>query len=338
MSDQLNLAILGKMSDADARKLLEQLRWPDGPICPHCGVVGEATAMASHDDTAADARLREGVYNCRACRKPFSVTVNTIFEGSHIGLAKWLLGFYLFATSKKSLSALQLQRHLGLGSYRTAWHMAHRIRAAFQNDGPLAPLTGIIELDETYVGGKPRRHAGEAPGRKRPAYVPPRRRGRGARNKTPVQVLVQRDGAARARVVADCSAGTLKPYIREHVARTAALHSDEWNGYTGLGAEFEGGHHIVRHSKGEYARGAVHSNSAESFNGLFKRAIVGAWHNISREHMDRYLSETAFRWSHREEPDTARTLRALRQAAGVRLYYREPKVGEGSGEGLVAGR
>ena len=149
---------LGRLTDDQARKMLERLRWPDGPICPHCGVVGDAKRMES--DEGSETQLRDGVWNCRACRKPFTVTVGTIFEGSHIPLAKWLLGFYLLASSKKSMSALQLQRQLGLGSYRTAWHMAHRIRHAMQNDLKPGKLSGIIEADET-LGGKVRRGVGK---------------------------------------------------------------------------------------------------------------------------------------------------------------------------------
>jgi transposase-like protein len=156
----INLSSLGKFTEGDARKLLEKLRWLHGPVCPHCGVIGEATRMESGEES--ESQLREGVLNCRACRKPFTVTVGTIFEGSHIPLSKWLLGFFLFASAKKSMSALQLQRQLDLGSYRTAWHMAHRIRHAMQNDPSRGPLSGVVEADETHVGGKIRRFAGHA--------------------------------------------------------------------------------------------------------------------------------------------------------------------------------
>lgn len=150
---EISLVNLGKLSESDARRMLERLRWPDGkPACPHCGVIGDAKRMESDEDSKT--QLREGVLNCRACRKPFTVTVGTIFEGSHIPLAKWMLGFYLFASSKKSLSALQLQRQLDIGSYRTAWHMAHRIRHAMQNDPNPAKLSGILEADENPRRGQ----------------------------------------------------------------------------------------------------------------------------------------------------------------------------------------
>jgi transposase-like protein len=334
MSGKIDLPGLGKMSESDARAYFERLRWPDGPVCPRCGVVNDAALIESAPDT--ENKVRDGLYYCRSCREPFTVTVGTALEGSHIPISKWLLGFYLYATSKKSLSALQLQRQLGLGSYRTAWHMAHRIRHAMANGGPTAPLDGTVEVDETYVGGKPRRPSGvPVSGKHYKKGMMKSRPGRGSA-KTPVQVLVQRDGSARARVVPNVTAATLKPFIREHVAKTAAIHSDEFVSYRGLAAEFAGGHHVIQHAKGEYARGDVTTNSAESFNGLFKRAFHGAWHHVSREHLDRYLNEACYRWSHREATDTERTERALRQTTGVRLYYKRPKGCEGSGEGLVA--
>jgi len=334
----INLATLGKLDDDGARALLERIRWPLGPICPHCGVLGEATRMERHAD--AKSPIRSGLLNCRACREPFSVTVGTIFEGSHIPLAKWLVGFLLMASSKKGVSALQLQRQLGLGSYRSAWHMAHRIRHAMQNDPSPEPLRGIVEVDETYVGGKPRRYPGEAQKGKLPPGAKPRKRGRGSEGKVAVQVLVQRDGGgARARAVQKVDATTLKPYIRAHVEKSAAIHSDEFQSYKGLAKDFDGGHETVAHAKGEYAREGVHSNTAESFNGLFKRAVMGSWHHISREHIDRYLDEQVFRWSHRKTTDTERTLAALGRVDGVRLYYRKPKgQAAGGGAGLVAGQ
>jgi transposase-like protein len=335
-ASEISLSTLGKLSDPDARTLLERLRWPHGPVCPHCGTVDQATAMASASDT--EHKLRDGVYNCRGCRKPFSVTVGTIFEGSHIPLAKWLLAFYLFASSKKSLSALQLQRQLALGSYRTAWHMAHRIRHAMQNDPNPGKLTGILEADETHVGGKVRRAAGKRPDRFDGNRTKRIQAGQKAwrEKRTPVAVLVSRDGKARARALDKVTGKNLRAFLADNAdAKNATLHTDEHEGYTALGREFSGGHHVVNHAKGEYARGAVHSNTAEAFNGLFKRSIQGSWHHISAFHMQRYLDEQCFRWSNRDVNDGERTITALDRIGGVRLYYKTPKGLEGEA-GLVA--
>lgn len=331
---EISLQAIGRLTEDQARRMLERLRWPDGPVCPHCGVIDEATRMESSDETQY--RLRDGVWNCRACRKPFSVTVGTVFEGSHIPLSKWLLGFYLFASSKKSLSALQLQRQLALGSYRTAWHMAHRIRHAMQNDPAPKKLSGIVEADEVHVGGKVRRGV-------RGGKTKTERRQEGQRmwqeKRVPVAVLVSRDGQARARALDKVTAGNLGRFLAENVdTANATLHTDEHHGYQAIGRKFSGGHHAVNHARGEYARGSVHSNTAEAFNGLFKRSIQGAWHHISREHIQRYLGEQCFRWSHRKINDGERTVAALGRVSGVRLYYKRPTTGEQGSESLLAGR
>jgi transposase-like protein len=332
---EINLSTLGRLSEDEARRLLERLRWPDGnPICPHCGVIGNAKRMESAEESKT--QLREGVLNCRDCRQPFTVTVGTIFEGSHIPLAKWLLAFYLFASAKKSMSALQLQRQLALGSYRTAWHMAHRIRHAMQNDPKPGKLSGIVEADETHVGGKPRNPIRGGGGRSSKRMQAAQAAWR--EKKVPVAVLVSRDGQARARALDKVTTENLSAFLKENVdVKNATLHTDEHHGYKAVGEEFSGGHHAVNHGKGEYARGSdrsIHSNTAEAFNGLFKRSIQGAWHHISREHMDRYLDEQCFRWSNRKMKDGERAVAALDRVGGVRLYYRTPEGSEG--RGLVA--
>lgn len=332
--DEINLRSLAKLTDEQARKMLERIRWPDGrPVCPHCGAIDEATRMASADET--EHKLREGVLNCRACRKPFSVTVGTIFEGSHIPLSKWLLGFYIFASSKKGISALQLQRQLDLGSYRTAWHMAHRIRHAMQNDPKKGdPLSGVLEADETYVGGQIRKGA---PGSGKGSKARQAAQRAWQAKRTPVAVLVSRDGKARARALSKVTGSNLKKFLAENTdASKSTLYTDEHRGYVKPGREFAGGHESVAHAKGEYSRGEVHSNTAEAFNGLFKRSIQGAWHHISREHIQRYLDEQVFRWSNRDVEDGERTVAALGRIEGVRLYYRTPEGCEGEA-GLVAG-
>lgn len=334
---EITLTSLGRLTEDQARKMLERLRWPHGPVCPHCGVVGEATRMESSDES--ETQLREGVLNCRACRKPFTVTVGTVFEASHIPLSKWLLGFYLFASSKKSLSALQLQRQLGLGSYRTAWHMAHRIRHAMQNDPNPGKLSGVLEADEMHVGGKVRKHGKPGRFQGKAGEAERRRAGQAAKDakRVPVAVLVSRDGPARARAIDKVTGANLTAFLKDHADETrSTLYTDEHKGYLEHGPAFAGGHHTVKHYEGEYARGHIHSNTAESFNGLFKRSIQGAWHHISREHIGRYLNEQVFRWSYRKVNDGERTLAALGRVAGVRLYYRTPEGSQGKA-GLVAG-
>jgi transposase-like protein len=311
--NELNAVTLSGMTDDEVREAFERIRWPNGTVCPHCGVVGEATKLQSKPES----KTRPGVWKCRACRKQFRVEVGTIFHSSHISLRQWLIAIHAMCASKKSVSALQLQRELGLKSYQSAWHLAHRIREAMRQEPLLGMLSGVVEADETYVGGKPRRHAGKPKGQRATGV----QRGRSLERKVCVQVLVQRDGPARARAVERVDGKTLKPYIVEHVEKSAAIHSDEWGGYTGLAKHFEGGHHVVRHGQGEYARGNVHSNSAESFNGLFKRSILGAWHHISRQHIGRYLDEATFRWSARKISDGERTALAIRGIEGKRLMY-----------------
>lgn len=329
---EVNLPSLGRLTEHGARKLLEKLRWPHGPACPHCGSIDKATALESSEDT--EHALRDGVWNCRDCRKPFTVTVGTVFEGSHIPLSKWLIGFYLFASAKKSMSALQLQRQLALGSYRTAWHMAHRIRHAMKNDPFPGKLSGVIEADETHVGGKIRRGAGSTKGSKTKRIQAAQRAWQAKR--VPVAVLVTRDGKARAKALDKVTAKNLREFLKENVDTTkSTLHTDEHQGYVGVGREFSGGHHAVKHARGEYARGSVHSNTVESFNGLFKRSIQGSWHHISRQHIGRYLDEQCFRWSNRKLADGERAIAALSRVGGVRLYYQTTEGREGQA-GLVA--
>ena len=299
-----NLIELAGMSDDDARAYLERIRWPHGPVCPRCGG-SEATKLQGKS-------TRPGVYKCRTkgCRKPFTVTVGTIFEGSHVPLRKWLLAFHLVCSSKKGVSALQLKRNLGLGSYKTAWHMAHRIRYAMQQEPLAGMLRGIVEIDETYVGGKPRRGTGPHP------------TGR-ATKKAPVIALVQRGGEARAMARQKLTRGShLRQTILENVDRSARVMTDSAADFKGLGRHFAS-HETTNHLRGEYARGDVNSNSAESFFALVKRSVYGIHHHVSKAHLDRYLTERAFMWSNRRLSDEQRTTAALKATEGKRLMYRE---------------
>lgn len=232
-------------------------------------------------------RNKRFLWGCRGCNRQFTVRIGTVFEDSRIPLRHWCYGFWAACASKKGVSALQIKRVTGL-SYKSALFLMHRIRYAMTPDRS------------------------------------PRLDGRGT-DKPPVVALVERGGRVRAHVVADVSGKTLKRAIRENVRRTARLYTDELSSYRGIGREFAGGHHTVRHSTREYARGDVHVNTAESFFALLKRGLIGTFHAVSRRHLHRYVNEFAFRWNHRKADDGARTVAAIRGAEGKRLLYRHPR-------------
>ena len=300
----MNLSQASKLTEDEARATFERIRWPNGTVCAHCG--------KSENITKFDGKAhRVGVYKCNDCGGQFTATVGTLLEQSHLPIRTWLMAFALLCSSKKSLSALQLQRQLGIGSYRSAWHMAHRIRHAMAQEPLSGLLAGTVEVDETYVGGKPRKGTGE------------HKRGRGTK-KVPVMALVERGGRARAFKVEKVNAKTLKGAIRENVDRASVIMTDEWQGYTGIGQEFEGGHQTVNHGQGEYQRDDASTNEVEAYFALLKRGIVGSFHHISKQHLNRYCDEFSFSWSNRKISDGERTVRAIELSEGCRLKYREP--------------
>ncbi len=308
-----------KLTEEQARAYLESIRWPDGPICPHCGTFERIYRLEGEAH-------RAGLLKCGECRKQFTVTVGTIMHRSHIPLGKWVLAFHLLTSSKKGFSALQLQRNLGLGSYRTAWHMEHRIRLAMTEE-PLASMLGnVVEVDETFVGGKPRKA-------NKKADREPAKRGRGT-SKTPVVALVERGGSVRTRVVADVNANNLRQIMRECVHPSACIVTDELSIYPSATEGFEGGHKTVKHGDGEYARWEedgfpVHTNTAESFFSLVKRSVYGVHHNISRKHLHRYTAEREFVYNTRKLSDGERAALAIKGADGKWLPYRDSSRVEG---------
>jgi transposase-like protein len=292
-----------------ARAHLEALLWPHGPVCPHCGSIDDATAMKG-------ATTRPGLYKCKAkeCRKPFTVTMKTIMERSHIPLSKWVLAAHFMASSKKGMSALQLQRMMGV-TYETAWFLFHRLREAARDPKP-SPLGGVgkvVEADETYVGGKEKnRHANKRLG----PFA--------ADAKQAVVTLVERNGEARSFHVASVNAKALRSVIVKHADRKSHLMTDGANVYLGVGQEFAA-HSAVDHSTGEYVReGFHHSNSAESFFAILKRGVYGTFHSVSEAHLHRYLAEFDFRYNSRFLSDDERSEALLRGSAGKRLMYRQP--------------
>jgi transposase-like protein len=296
-----------------ARRHFETLRWPDGPICPHCGSLDNATELKGQS-------TRAGVYKCKDCRKPFTATIGTLYERSHIPLHKWLLATHLLCASKKGMSAHQLWRTLGFGSYRTAWFMAHRIREGMREARIVGQFGGdgeVVEADETYIGGKEaNRHNSKRTG------------ARGAVGKEPVLALVERGGRAASHHVADVTAATIRPIIVHAVARQTRLHTDESRLYVSFGGRFAA-HETVMHSADEYVRGDVHTNSVEGFFAIRKRGIYGTYHHISEAHLGRYLNEFDFRYNHRIKlgyDDATRAALAVKGIAGKRLTYRRPDI------------
>jgi transposase-like protein len=296
-----------------AAEYLESLRWPNGPVCPHCG-------ESERKPYALKSKTRR-LWKCAACRKQYTVTVGTIFEGSHIGLHKWLLAFYLLCSSKKGMSAHQLHRMLGV-TYKSAWFMAHRIRYAMQQPAFTELLSGTVEVDETYVGGKVRR----SNKRQLPPLDPTkpdarRQTGRGS-DKTPVVALVERGGSVRAERMANVTGRELKGAIRRHVDPSATIMTDSFASYRGLDKEYAD-HFTVNHLD-EYVRGNVHTNTAENFFSVLKRGIDGVYHHVSEAHLGRYLDEFTFRYNNRAAAgidDAERTRLALLGSEGKRLRY-----------------
>jgi transposase-like protein len=258
-------------TEEKCRDFLEDLRWPDGAECPRCGAQDTAPIKGRN-------QLR-----CRSCDYRFSVTVDTVFATSHLPLWKWFLATYLIAESKKGMSAKQLQRTLGV-TYKTAWYLGHRIRSAMEEASPV-PLSGIVEVDESYVGGKTR-------GKKI---------GRGTANAM-VLAAVERGGEIRLRVGDRPNRKTLHAFVRDTIADNAeAIHTDAWQGYGGIGDD-DTPHEVVTHRKGEYVRGIVHTNTVEGVWSLLKRSVIGTYHQLSVKHLPAYLDEVAFRFNNRDNP------------------------------------
>jgi transposase-like protein len=308
--DELNLISLAQeYSDEDkARGLLESILWPKGAGCPHCQNHKEKPIYRLQPKPASKSPGRKGVHKCGACRKQFTVTVRTIFEDSHLLISKWLMAIFIICSSKKSISALQLSRMLKT-AYKAAWFMAHRLRFAVSPEMPLAELLkGVVEVDETFVGGKGFRCSQ-------------------SRSKTPVMALIERGGSMQARVVSNVTQHNLGKVLHECVSKQAIVNTDEHPAYSKPLKDWKE-HSTVVHSQGEYSRrnadGTVSGiNSCESFFSLLKRGVYGSWHHVSREHLPKYANEFAFRWDTRGQTDGERMETAIGMVTGTRLTYRQ---------------
>jgi transposase-like protein len=298
---------------------LESVLWPDGPVCPHCGVVDQAGRLNGVKDKKG--RVRLGLWKCYAkeCRKQFTVKIGTVFESAHIPLHKMLQAVYLMSASKKGISAHQLHRTLEV-DYKSAWFLAHRIREAMR-DGALAPMGGAgktVEVDETVIG----RIEG-APTRIRAKM------GWGSWRNIAL-TLVERGGSARSFHIDGTTLATLLPIIRANVRRDSHLMTDAAPYYKMVGKEFAS-HGRVEHAQDEYVRyegeRVIHTNTVEGYYSIFKRGMRGVYQHCSEKHLHRYLAEYDFRYNHRVRlgySDDARTNEVLKGIAGKRLTYRRP--------------
>jgi transposase-like protein len=291
-------------SEEAAYRFIEARLWTNGCPCPHCGVVDKSGPLKGNS-------TRVGVYKCYACRKPFTVKVGTVFESSHIKLHVWLQAMHLLCSSKKGMSSNQLHRVLGV-TLQTAWFLSHRIREAMMDlrmddAGPLGGQNKVVEIDETYVGGRARNRKGRVP------------------EKRPVVSLVERDGRVRSFHVPNVTGQTLKPIIVENVSKATFIMTDESPVYPAIGREFSG-HGTVNHSAEEYVRAVFwHTNTAEGYFSILKRSVVGVYHHVSEAHLHRYLAEFDFRHNNRIAlgiDDVQRVDQALRGVVGKRLTYR----------------
>ncbi|MGH6870689.1 MAG: IS1595 family transposase [Rhizomicrobium sp.] len=294
--------------EAVAYAFVEAHLWPEGPVCPHCGVLGQAGRLQGKSN-------RPGLWKCYACRKPFTVKVGTIFESSHIAMRDWLAAIHLICSSKKGISSNQLSRTLGI-TLKSAWFMSHRIREAFKPTGPQAPFGGegqVVEADELYVGNKPTARAK-----------------RSIHDKHAVMALVERGGRMRSLYMPVLRQRDVNDVVKHHVSPKAELNTDESNLYFGV-ENWVANHETVNHSEKEYARGSVTTNSVEGAFGLFRRGMIGTYQHCGVQHLQRYLNEFDFRYSNRKAlgiGDEDRAVKALKGVAGKRLTYRTTRGAE----------
>ncbi len=296
--------------DDKARAWLEARIWANGRNCPHCGAVEERTRKLEGK------AHRPGVYQCNECREQFTATVGTVMERSKLPLSKWLMAIYLLSASKKGMSAHQLSRMLDI-SYKSTWFMMHRIREAMREpsflSGPLGGANKVVEVDETYVGGK---EANKHKAKRRAGM-------QGGKGKEAVVALVERDGYVRSFHVANVNATNLRPILVSQIDRVTYLMTDDSSVYPKIGQEFSG-HGTVNHSIEEYVRhgGFMHTNTVEAYFSILKRGIVGVYHHVSAAHLKRYVGEFDFRYNTRGISDMERAELAAEGIKGKRLTYR----------------
>lgn len=316
-NDGLKLTtITDRIGDEDsARKLFESIRWPDGPICPHCGEINNAGQLKARPSSKKP--VRKGVWKCYGCCEQFTVTVGTVFEDSHIPLHRWLLAGYLLCASKKGMSAHQIHRMTGI-SYKTVWFMMHRLRFAMTQHGMIEKLRGVVEIDEVWIGPKEKwsglRGTGHPESKKRPVVSLMERRENGS--------------SVRSFPVERVTLENIKPIMKEHVEVSTRIQTDEATVYHWIHDDFPE-HDVVTHKKREYSRHEngrhITTNTVEGFFGLVRRGVFGTYHHWGRGYLQQYLNEFDFRYNHRKVNDSERTMLMLKATEGKRLTLRQPK-------------
>jgi len=305
--EELNLSTLAKhfSDETEAWKLMESMRWTNGPVCPHCGNTKKHYLLKPRKTRNGNVSPRR-LWKCAQCRRQFSVLIGTIFERTHVPLSKWLLAVHMMCAGKNGVSAHELHRQLGV-TLKTAWFIAHRVRYAMTQEPLSSKLLGTVEADETYVGGIRKGQPG--------------RPGAGS-TKTAVVTLVERNGEARSRVMDRVTGDNLGKYLAENVETNATLMTDEYAAYRKPGQQFAA-HETVQHKSGEYVRGRAYTNTVEGFFSQLKRSIDGTHHHVSKEHLHRYLAEFDYRYSTRKMRDGQRTVLTIQKADGKRLMYQD---------------
>jgi len=332
----LTLATLRKRvtDEESAYVLMEELRWPDGPECPHCGAT-KAYFLTPKDTAGRRSgpgakRSVRRVWKCASCRKQFSVLTGTIFHGTKVPLVDWLQVMVLMSASKNGIAAREVERLIGV-TPETAWFMMHRLREAMRRQGVLAPFSGVVVADETYIGGHKRNKHNSVRNSQTPVRVVP---GTHPHNdgphtgKTTVLSLIDADtGEVRSKVIPDVTGATLRKAIAEQADMpNTELYTDEALGYTAFASEMAA-HKTVNHAQDEYVRRekdgtVVTTNMAEGYFSQLKRSLDGTFHHVSREHLQRYLDEFDFRYTTRQLSDAQRLQKIANGAEGRRLTYK----------------
>ena len=309
----------GIKTEADAYAYMESLRWPDGPVCPHCHSRAHHYFLTPKSGTGArktrtGSETQRRVWKCKSCRKQFSVITGTVFHGTKVPLHTWIMVVFEMAANKNGIAAREIARKYGVAP-KTAWFMADRLREAMKNLAPERLLSGTVVADETFIGPTPRYQHG----------YKPIEGGQGTMraDKVAVVALIEKEsGEVRARVIPRVTGDNLREVMREHVSMPhTILHTDHERSYGALSRHFRE-HHRVNHMEREYVRGDVSTNQAENFFSQLKRSIDGTHHHVSREHLQRYLDEFSFRHSTRDLTDAERMQRIVGRAGGRRLTYK----------------